>query len=123
MTDIEGSIGREHVPVPAVPDQEETQAATITALRRSGFTEDFHVDGPGISATGHTPRQAPPEEFSVIGTYRFEGASDPDDEAIVLALVHEPTGLMGTFDAAFGPGGSADEATVLTRLPRSAAPG
>ncbi len=100
-----------------LPDQQETQAATITALRRVGFTEDFHVDGCGISATGHAPRQASPEEFRVIGTYRFEGASDPDDEAIVLALVHEPSGLIGTFDAVFGPGGSAEEAEVLTRLP------
>lgn len=88
-------------------------------LRRAGFTEDFYVDHPGISATGHGPRRAPPEDFSVIATFRFEGISDPDDEAIVLALVHQPTGLAGTLDAAFGPEASADEAAVLTHLPRT----
>ncbi len=102
----------------SLPDQQDTQVGTIAALRRAGFTEDFYVDHPGISATGHDPRRAPPEDFSVIATYRFEGISDPDDEAIILALVHQPTGLAGTLDAAFGPEASADEAAVLTHLPR-----
>jgi hypothetical protein len=73
---------------------------------------------PGSRPSATIPRRAPPEEFSVIATYRFEGISDPDDEAIVLALAHQPTGLAGILDAAFGPAASADEAAVLTHLPR-----
>jgi hypothetical protein len=65
----------------------------------------------------------PPEESIVMATYRFEGASDPDDEAILLALIHAPTGRAGALDAAFGPTGSAEEAAVLTGLPRPAGRG
>lgn len=100
----------------ALPDQAETQSATLAALSDAGFTADFRVDGEGISGPPDVHR-APPEQFSVLGEYRFEGMSDPDDEALVMALVHEPTGIRGTIDVAYGPEAGVEEAAVLRRLP------
>ena len=105
------------VPGDELPIQQETQAATLAALAEAGFGADFRVDGGGISGPPDVHR-APPQEFLVMGEYRFEGMSDPDDEALVIALVHEPTGIRGTIDVAYGPDASIEEAEVLTHLPR-----
>ena len=48
--------------------------------------------------------------------YRFEGASDPDDESLVLALHDAESGPRGVLITAYGPSASASEAEVLAAL-------
>jgi hypothetical protein len=47
---------------------------------------------------------------------RFEGISDPADEAIVLALHCREDGVKGTFTVPFGPGMGALDAEMMRRL-------
>ncbi len=63
-----------------------TTLSQITSkLLADGYTLDFNItentaDGPGKYLQQH------PEEFIIDKHYRFEGASDPEDEAIVYAI-------------------------------------
>lgn len=47
---------------------------------------------------------------------RFEGASDPADEAAVFALTCGHCGAKGTYTTAFGPAMTADDAELVRQL-------
>jgi hypothetical protein len=50
---------------------------------------------------------------------RLEGASDPDDMAIVVPIVCPICGTPGTFVALYGPGISEEDAEVLQAFERT----
>jgi ferredoxin len=94
-----------------------TVVEAIAILRDRGFTADVHVahDPPGLTCArcGHSVSAS---NADVLEVYRFEGASDPDDEAIVAALRCTQCGALGTLVAGYGINADADEASVLTEL-------
>ena len=57
-----------------------------------------------------------PESLFLEEVARFEGISDPADEAIVLALHCREDGIKGTYTVPFGPGMGALEAEMMHRL-------
>jgi hypothetical protein len=57
----------------------------INALVKQGYTLDFNLKSSQLS-DGENPIQEFPEQFLIDRHYRFEGESDPDDEAIVYAI-------------------------------------
>lgn len=56
------------------------------------------------------------DQLSVLATYRFEGNSDPDDEAIIWVL-RAFDGTGGIFIDAFGRQGDPEAAAFLSELP------
>ena len=98
---------------------ESTEVDAIAALRGRGFDADFSVTADGrlrCSVCGH---EHAPEEAVIEATYRFEGASDPDDEATVFGLRCQRCGVAGVLVVAYGPMASAEEAAVVTALGQS----
>ena len=88
----------------------------IEALRARGYTADFSVTADGqlrCDTCGHTHR---PSDAEIESTARFEGASNPDDQAVVFGLRCDACGLRGVLVTAYGPTASAEEAAVLTAL-------
>jgi hypothetical protein len=73
---------------------------TIDHLNRRGFTGHFGVTAGGLRElrTGVTFRA---DELRICDCFRFEGASDPGDMAIVYAI-ESRTGVRGTLVDAFG---------------------
>lgn len=65
-----------------------------------------------------TGRDFEPAALEVIELVRFEGTSDPGDEAILLAVATRDGAPVGTFTAPFGPTASAEEAEVVRHLHR-----
>ncbi len=57
-----------------------------------------------------------PELLVVEEAARFEGISDPADEAIVLALHCREDGIKGTYTVPFGPRMGALDAEMMRRL-------
>jgi len=57
-----------------------------------------------------------PENLSVDETVRFEGASDPEDQAVLFALRSRDDRVRGTFVASFGPQVEPANAAVIQRL-------
>lgn len=88
----------------------------IEALRTRGYTADFSVTGDGqlrCDTCGHTHR---PGDAVIESTARFEGASNPDDQAVVFGLLCGACGVRGVLVAAYGPTATAEEAAVVTAL-------
>ena len=79
---------------------EPTLHETINHLNREGFTAHFGVIADRLRdlGTGLTFRA---EEIRICDCFRFEGASDPGDMAILYAI-ESRTGVRGTLADAFG---------------------
>lgn len=94
---------------PPAPRGPATMVEAIDALEAEGYTGQFRIDAEGI----HCPRchrMRGADRGLVERVVRFEGASDPDDQAILLGLRCPECGAMGTFSSGYGP--SADPAIV-----------
>ena len=88
----------------------------IATLRARGYTADFSVTADGrlrCVSCGHTHE---PSDAVIESTARFEGESNPDDQAIVYGLRCGECGVRGVLVAAYGPTATAEEAAVVTAL-------
>jgi hypothetical protein len=81
----------------------------MEALRTRGYVADFSVTWGGQLRCGTCDPTLQP-------TARFEGASNPDDQAIVFGLRCDGCGVRGVLVAAYGPTATAEEAAVVTAL-------
>ena len=77
-----------------------TLAATMADVARRGFTEQFKLADGGLRVLGDDATFAA-DEVVVAEYYRFEGASDPDDMAILYAI-ETWDGVRGTLADAYG---------------------
>lgn len=96
----------------------ETPATVLDAvheLEAAGYTASFSLRPDGIRCgacgTEHVADQAVVERV-----YRFEGPSDPDEEAVVYALRCPVCGARGTLVSAYGPGADPEMADRLVML-------
>ena len=78
-----------------------TLVESINSYVQKGYTEDYKVTSTGLKAL-KTEKIYQPEEVTVKDFYRFEGTSDPGDEAILWAI-ETNEGSKGTLVDAFGP--------------------
>jgi len=79
-----------------------TLSQTIEGLKTEGYTMDFNVNGECL-VCHKTNTMLSPDEFQIDAFYRFEGESDPDDEAVIYAISSRKYGVKGTLVNAFGP--------------------
>jgi hypothetical protein len=96
---------------------EETLTDAIERLRESGYEVDFVATDDSRLMCLACDAVYDPAVIGIDHTVRFEGDSNPDDEAILLAL-HDADGCMGLYSAAFGPSAPANDAKVLRLLAR-----
>jgi hypothetical protein len=68
-----------------------TVSAAISDLRKNGFTNDFQLEGSQIK---YNNIKIDPAGLEIAVSYRYEGNSDPGDEASVYGL-ESTTGLKG----------------------------
>ena len=76
----------------------DTITEAIEDLRRRGYRMDFNLEENCIVC--HEDK-FDPSEFEIVEVYRFEGESDPADEAVVYAI-ESHNGLKGILVDAFG---------------------
>ena len=76
----------------------ETVSQAIAELRKRGFTYDFNLEENCI--TCH-PEKFSPGEFEIVDTYRYEGTTDPADEAIVYGI-ESHSGIKGVLVTSYG---------------------
>ncbi len=105
-------------PPPSPSIHEETLTDAIQRLRADGYLADLSATKDGNLICHSCGQTYDPLALTIDHTVRFEGDSNPDDEAILLA-VRCPDGCMGLYSSAFGPSAAPEEAAVLRRLARS----
>jgi hypothetical protein len=63
----------------------DTLSEAVSGLRKRGYNIDFNLDFDRIHCLAHHI-SLKPAEFEITEVYRFEGDSDPADEAVVYAI-------------------------------------
>lgn len=74
---------------------------TIEGLKEEGYTMDFNISQECL-ACHKTNTVLSPDEFEIDAVYRFEGESNPDDEAVVYAISSLKHKVKGTLVNAYG---------------------
>jgi len=89
-----------------------TVTDAINQLRAKGFNLDFNLAKNRVKVGEH---EFTADEIEIVDLYRYEGASDPGDEATVYALASS-SGLKGVLVTGYGA--SSDEASeeILSQL-------
>ena len=63
----------------------DTVSDAVNGLRQRGYTIDFNLQSDRLCCD-KTLLSLTPNEFEITEVYRFEGNSDPADEAVVYAI-------------------------------------
>jgi hypothetical protein len=79
-----------------------TLSEILDKLKKEGYTIDFNLTSNCLECADNS-LQIHPEDFVVDKFYRFEGESDPGDEAIVYAISSTKHDLKGTLVNGYGP--------------------
>ena len=78
----------------------DTLAEAVNGLKQRGYTIDFNVEADRVYCST-TSLSLKPADFEIVEFYRFEGPSDPADEAVVYAI-ESKNGEKGSLVTGFG---------------------
>ena len=105
---------RKEVPEGPIAKGATDVAQAVDAMSRAGYSESFHAVTGGLADTqGRFHR---PDNLVVDDVYRFDQASDPDQQVVVYALRDPDAGIRGTYVVSYGPGASPLDTEVLQVL-------
>ena len=90
----------------------ETVSEAISQLRSQGFTTDFNLEENCIVC--HSDKFSA-DEFEITDVYRYEGDSDPADEATVYAI-ESISGLKGILVTGYGVSSDSFSSAILAKL-------
>ncbi|MBL7911559.1 MAG: hypothetical protein JNJ41_10935 [Bacteroidia bacterium] len=89
-----------------------TVSEAINELRKKGYTTDFNLEENCIVCH---PEKFLPEEFELVDVYRYEGNTDPADEATVYAI-ESKSGLKGVLVTGYGTSTDTMSTAILEKL-------
>ena len=78
----------------------DTITEAVADLKKRGYTLDFNIQGNRL-ACDQLDKPLSHEDFEITEVYRFEGPSDPADEAVVYAI-EAPSGALGILVNGYG---------------------
>lgn len=90
----------------------DTVSKAIEELRKQGYTTDFNIDESSITCSDGKFNA---DDFEVVDVYRYEGDSDPGDEAAVYAI-RSSTGLKGILITGYGASADTASEEILEKL-------
>ena len=79
----------------------------LDELKKKGFTYDFNIHDEEIISD--------PNQHEIVHVYRYEGNSNPDDEAVVFGIRSE-SGKQGVFVTGFSANSVSEAAQLLIQL-------
>jgi hypothetical protein len=79
----------------------DTVSVALNSLKERGFTKDFNIAFDKIICK-ETNECLNPHEFEITEVYRFEGESNPSDEAVVYAVESQDGNIKGVLVNAYG---------------------
>ena len=78
-----------------------TVTDTLNTLKEEGYVLDFNLKPDCVECKSSPDIKLYPDDFVIDKFYRFEGASNPDDSAIIYAISSRD-GQRGTLLDAYG---------------------
>jgi hypothetical protein len=92
----------------------DTVSTAIEELRKQGYTTDFNIEEDKlVCSQGKFDK----DNFEIMDVYRYEGNSDPADEAAVYAI-ESSSGLKGILVTGYGASAEDLSADMLEKLGR-----
>jgi hypothetical protein len=91
-----------------------TVSEAITALKKQGYTIDFNLEHNCFTCQNGSKRFQT-DEFEIADVYRYEGNTDPADEATVYAI-ESKSGLKGTLVTGYGASADPSAARMLEKM-------
>ncbi len=76
----------------------ETVTEAVVGLKKRGFTEDFNLEENCLICNA---QKFHADKFKISEVYRFEGNSDPGDEAVVYGI-ESANGIKGVLVNSYG---------------------
>jgi len=89
--------------------------STQARLEAAGFVADL-VAFEGLLHVAGTETSYAPGDLRVVETARFEGSTDPDEEAILMALATADGTPVGLYVTPYGPEMGEEDVTVVQQL-------
>ena len=93
----------------------DTVSTALNSLKERGFTKDFNIAFDKVICK-ETNECLNPNEFEITEVYRFEGNSNPSDEAIVYAIVSKDGSMKGVAVNAYGMYSDAMSDEIIKKL-------
>ena len=78
-----------------------TLSETINGLKKEGYSLDFNIRQEYLICDG-TNAVLSPDDFKIDKVYRFEGESNPDDQAILYAISSLKFNVKGVLVNGYG---------------------
>jgi hypothetical protein len=92
----------------------DTLTEAIADLKKRGYLLDFNVKETRLE-NAEKGVLLSPDEFEITEVYRFEGNTDPGDEAVLYAI-ESHNGLKGMLVNAYGPYSSPLPDALVSKL-------
>jgi hypothetical protein len=92
----------------------DTVSEAVNGLKERGYSIDFNKEYDCL-VCNKARLSLKPEEFEIAEFHRFEGNSDPADEAVVYAI-ESKHGEKGILVDGFGPSSDAVSETLIEKL-------
>ena len=89
-----------------------TVSEAINKLAEKGYTTDFNLPS---NIDRFESGEWDGSKFNITGVYRYEGQTDPADEAVVYAIESD-SGIKGVLVAGFGASSGQRSKTVLDMI-------
>lgn len=83
------------------PVEMNTLSQILEKLRQKGMDNEIRMSDHGKMQSANLNKIYKPEDLSIVKTYRFEGMSDPGDNA-VLYLIEDQDKQIGYISDAYG---------------------
>lgn len=78
-----------------------TLSEAVNDLQKRGYTTDFKLCSDGIECPVQEIKLHP-DHFEIVESYRFDGMTDPADEAIVYAIESKDGRMKGMLINGYG---------------------
>ena len=93
----------------------ETLTEAMAWLQEQGYDADFNVAGHELTIPG-TTIPIPPDEFVVDHVFRFEGDTDPADEAVLYGISVPKYSMKGILVDGYGASSDSRIHDVIRKL-------
>jgi quercetin dioxygenase-like cupin family protein len=92
-----------------------TLSETINGLKKEGYTLDFNIS-PDFVQGDKPNRTLSSEDFVIDKVYRFEGETNPDDQAILYAITSTKFNVKGILVNGYGISSNKGHSTLIYKL-------
>lgn len=98
-----------------LPESFGSLSETINGLIELGYTHDFNIHEECLKCN-QTDTILQPEDFQIDKVYRFEGASDPEDQSILYAISSTKFEMKGTLVNGYGISADQESSKLIEKL-------